>query len=127
MEIRTLRYFLAIVKEESITKAAEILHITQPTLSRQIAQMEEESGVKLFERGARKIKLTSEGILLKRRAEEILQLVAKAKEELAEQESLVAGKISIGSGETASVLFLSELLASFQKKYPIVWPQKLIT
>lgn len=118
MEIRTLRYFLAIVKEESITKAAEILHITQPTLSRQIAQMEEESGVKLFERGARKIKLTSEGILLKRRAEEILQLVAKAKEELAEQESLVAGKISIGSGETASVLFLSELLASFQKKYP---------
>lgn len=120
MEIRTLRYFLTIVKEESITKAAEILHITQPTLSRQIAQMEEESGVKLFERGARKIKLTSEGILLKRRAEEILQLVAKAKEELAEQESLVAGKISIGSGETASVLFLSELLASFQKKYPNV-------
>ena len=105
MEIRTLRYFLAIAKEESITKAAEILHITQPTLSRQIAQMEEETGAKLFDRGARKIKLTSEGILLKRRAEEILQLVSKAKEELAVKETRVEGKISIGCGETSSVLF----------------------
>ncbi len=120
MEIRTLRYFLAIAKEESITKAAEILHITQPTLSRQIAQMEEETGAKLFDRGARKIKLTSEGILLKRRAEEILQLVSKAKEELAIKETRVEGKISIGCGETSSVLFLSDLLASFKKKYPYV-------
>lgn len=63
MEIRVLRYFLTVVREESITKAAEVLHITQPTLSRQIAQMEKEIGVKLFDRGIRKIKLTSEGIL----------------------------------------------------------------
>lgn len=75
MEIRVLRYFLAVVREESITKAAEILHITQPTLSRQLSRMEEEVGVRLFDRGTRKITLTNEGILLRRRAEEILQLV----------------------------------------------------
>ena len=70
MEIRVLRYFLTVVREESITKASEVLHITQPTLSRQLAQMEEDIGVKLFDRGTRKIKLTNEGILLRRRAEE---------------------------------------------------------
>ena len=69
MEIRVLRYFLTVVREESITKASEVLHITQPTLSRQLAQMEEDIGVKLFDRGTRKIKLTNEGILLRRRAE----------------------------------------------------------
>ena len=69
MEIRVLRYFLTVVREESITRAAEVLHITQPTLSRQIAQMEEEMGVRLFDRGSRKIALTSEGMLLRRRAE----------------------------------------------------------
>ena len=68
MEIRVLRYFLTVVREESITKASEVLHITQPTLSRQLSQMEEEIGVKLFERGSRKINLTNEGILLRRRA-----------------------------------------------------------
>ena len=67
MEIRVLRYFLTVVREESITKASEVLHITQPTLSRQLAQMEEDIGVKLFDRGTRKIKLTNEGILLRRR------------------------------------------------------------
>ena len=75
MEIRVLRYFLTVVREESITKAADVLHITQPTLSRQIAQMEEELGIKLFDRSARRITLTNEGILLRRRAEEILELV----------------------------------------------------
>ena len=70
MEIRVLRYFLAVVREESISRAAEVLHITQPTLSRQIAQMEEEMGVKLFDRSARRIALTPEGVLLRRRARE---------------------------------------------------------
>ena len=84
MEIRVLRYFLTVVREESITKASEVLHITQPTLSRQLAQMEEDIGVKLFDRGTRKIKLTNEGILLRRRAEEILQLVDKTEKELVE-------------------------------------------
>lgn len=83
MEIRVLRYFLTVVREESITKAAEALHITQPTLSRQLAQMEEDMGVRLFDRGTRKIVLTNEGILLRRRADEILELVDKTRHELA--------------------------------------------
>lgn len=120
MEIRVLRYFLAVVREESITKAAEVLHITQPTLSRQLAQMEEEIGVKLFDRGSRKIQLTNEGILLRRRAEEILQLVDKTEKELVEQEKQVEGKISIGCGETASMQILPELIDSFRQKYPRV-------
>ncbi len=120
MEIRVLRYFLTVVREESITKAAEVLHITQPTLSRQLAQMEEEIGVKLFDRGSRKIQLTNEGILLRRRAEEILQLVDQTEKELVEQEELVEGKISIGCGEIASVQLLPELFASFRRRYPRV-------
>jgi DNA-binding transcriptional ArsR family regulator len=77
MEIRILRYFLTVVREENISKAAEVLHITQPTLSRQLAQLEEELGTQLFCRGSRKITLTSEGMLLRRRAEEIIELMDK--------------------------------------------------
>ena len=120
MEIRVLRYFLTVVREESITKAAEVLHITQPTLSRQLAQMEEEIGVRLFDRGTRKIRLTNEGLLLRRRAEEILQLVDKTEKELVEQEEQVGGKISIGCGEVASVQMLPDLIRNFHQKYPLV-------
>lgn len=120
MEIRVLRYFLTVVREESITKAAEVLHITQPTLSRQLSQMEEEVGVKLFHRGTRKISLTNEGILLRRRAEEILQLVDKTEKELVEQEEQVEGRVSIGCGEIASVQLLPEMFRSFREKYPRV-------
>ena len=77
MEIRVLRYFLTVAREESITLAAQVLHITQPTLSRQLSQLEESMGVKLFLRGTRRIILTNEGMLLRRRAEEILELVDK--------------------------------------------------
>lgn len=120
MEIRVLRYFLTVVREQSITKASEVLHITQPTLSRQLAQMEEETGVKLFNRGTRKITLTNEGLLLRRRAEEILQLVDKTERELIEQEEQVEGKITIGCGEIASVQILPDLFESFHEKYPRV-------
>lgn len=82
MELRVLRYFLAVVREGGINRAAEVLHITQPTLSRQLSQLEEEVGVKLFHRGARKIALTNEGILLRRRAEEILALADQTEKEL---------------------------------------------
>lgn len=118
MEIRVLRYFLTVVREESITKASEVLHITQPTLSRQLSQMEEEVGVKLFNRGSRKITLTNEGILLRRRAEEILHLVDKTEKELIEQDEQVEGKISIGCGEIASVQLLPILFREFREKYP---------
>lgn len=120
MEIRVLRYFLTVVREESISKAAEVLHITQPTLSRQLAQMEEEIGVKLFNRGTRRITLTNEGILLRRRAEEILSLVDKTERELLEQEEQIEGKITIGCGEIQAVQILSKLFSSFSEKYPNV-------
>lgn len=120
MELRVLRYFLTVVREESINRAAEVLHITQPTLSRQLSQLEEEVGVRLFHRGARRITLTNEGILLRRRAEEILALVDKTEQELTEQEELVEGRIVIGSGELAAVQVLPEIIASFRKKYPLV-------
>lgn len=120
MEIRVLRYFLTVVREEGINRAAEVLHITQPTLSRQISQLEEEVGVKLFHRGSRKITLTNEGIFLRRRAEEILALVDRTEKELIEQEELVDGKIVIGSGELAAVQTLPEIISSFREKYPFV-------
>lgn len=120
MEIRVLRYFLTVVREEGINRAAEVLHITQPTLSRQLAQLEEEVGVKLFHRGAKKITLTNEGILLRRRAEEILSLVDRTQRELIEQDELVEGRIVIGCGELAAVQVLPEIIESFREKYPLV-------
>lgn len=120
MEIRVLRYFLTVVREESITRAAERLHITQPTLSRQLTQLEEEVGVKLFERGTRKITLTDEGILLRRRAEEITDLVDKTQKELTIQEEMVEGCIAIGCGELAAVQLLPDVFQSFSQKYPLV-------
>ena len=120
MEIRVLRYFLTVVREESITKAAEALHITQPTLSRQLAQMEEDMGIRLFDRGTRKIVLTNEGILLRRRAEEILELVDKTRHELAAQEEAVEGTVSLGSGDLGAVQILPGIIQSFHEKYPKV-------
>lgn len=120
MEIRVLRYFLTVVREGGINRAAEVLHITQPTLSRQLSQMEKEVGVPLFHRGARKITLTNEGILLRRRAEEILALVDRTEKELIEQEKLVEGQVVIGCGELAAVQVLPEIIESFREKYPFV-------
>ena len=120
MEIRVLRYFLTVVREESITRAAEVLHITQPTLSRQLSQMEDQMGVKLFVRGSRKISLTNEGLLLRRRAEEILELVDKTEQELIAQEEQVEGNVSIGCGDLRTVQRLPELIRTFHEKYPLV-------
>ena len=120
MELRVLRYFLTVVREGGINRAAEALHITQPTLSRQLSQLEEEVGVKLFHRGAKKITLTNEGILLRRRAEEILSLVDRTERELIEQDELVEGRIVIGCGELAAVQELPDIIESFQEKYPLV-------
>lgn len=120
MEIRVLRYFLAVAREEGINRAAEVLHITQPTLSRQLSQLEDEVGVKLFHRGAKKITLTNEGILLRRRAEEILSLVDRTERELMEQDELVEGRIVIGGGELAAMQVLPEIIESFREKCPLV-------
>ncbi|MCI9142036.1 MAG: LysR family transcriptional regulator [Lachnospiraceae bacterium] len=120
MELRVLQYFLAAAREENITKAAALLHITQPTLSRQLMQMEEELGVKLFRRGKHNILLTEEGMLLRRRAQEIVDLAEKAAKELKHGEETVSGEISIGCGETRNMKPLSRMIASFRRKYPNV-------
>lgn len=112
MELRVLRYFLIVAKEQSFTKAAEQLHITQPTLSRQLAALEEELGTVLFNRGGRNVTLTDEGILLKRRALEIIDLEDKIREEFKESQ-VVDGIITIGCGEFAAV----ELLAQICERY----------
>ncbi|MDR1159562.1 MAG: LysR family transcriptional regulator [Syntrophomonadaceae bacterium] len=120
MELRVLNYFLAAAREENITKAAQLLHVTQPTLSRQIIQLEKELDVKLFVRSNHNIILTDDGMLLKRRAEEIVALAEKTKGEFSRRDEHLTGEITIGSGELLSMRLLSEILSSFQKKYPLI-------
>lgn len=120
MDLRVLQYFLTVAREGNITRAASLLHITQPTLSRQLMQMEEELGVKLFRRGKHNILLTEEGMLLRRRAQEIVDLAEKTTKELMHGEEEVLGEISIGCGETKNMRPLSEMMASFHQKYPDV-------
>ena len=120
MELRLLRYFLTVAKEQSFTKAAEQLHITQPTLSRQMAAFEEELGTTLFVRNGKKISLTEEGILLKRRALEILDLEERTLEELQGKEDVVEGSITIGCGEFAAVETLAQICKVYKEKYPLV-------
>lgn len=120
MDFRILRYFLNVAREQSFTKAAEQLHITQPTLSRQLASLEEELGVTLFTRSGRNITLTEEGLLLKRRALEILDLEERTLEELKSTEGIVEGTVTIGCGEFAVVETLAKICKNYQKKYPRV-------
>lgn len=120
MDFRILRYFLTVAKEQSFTKAAELLHITQPTLSRQLAALEEELGVTLFVRSGRKITLTEEGILLKRRALEILDLEERTLEELRVGDSFIEGTVTVGCGEFAVVETLAKICKNYRGKYPLV-------
>ena len=120
MDLRILRYFLTVAKEQSFTKAAEQLHITQPTLSRQLAAFEEELGISLFNRNGRTITLTDEGILLKRRALEMLDLQKRTLEELKGTEEVIDGSITIGCGEFAAVAILAERCKVCREKYPPV-------
>ena len=120
MEIRVLKYFLLVAREENITKAAELMHLTQPTLSRQLMQLEKELGVQLFRRSKHRIILTEEGMLLRRRAEEIVALAEKTKEDLQHREEQLTGTVAVGSGELQSSRFLSQLLTAFQEKNPLV-------
>ena len=120
MEIRVLNYFLMVAREENITRAANLLHITQPTLSRQLMQLEEELGAKLFIRGHHNIQLTEEGILLKRRAQEIIELTDKTKTDIKQQSQKLSGEICIGSGDYLSSSFLADMMTAFRQKYPLV-------
>ena len=119
MELRVLRYFLAVAREENITKAAALLHLTQPTLSRQLMQLEEELGVKLFHRSRYHIILTDEGMLLRRRAQELVDLADKTAQEF-QKDSQLRGEISIGSGDLEAMTILAQFLADFQRLHPQV-------
>lgn len=120
MELRVLRYFLAVAREQNISAAAAYLHVTQPTLSRQLIELEEELGTKLFTRGKRKIVLTNEGILLRKRAEEIDDLVQKTKMEITSSNKFVSGDIYIGGGETHAMGLLAGLISDVQAEHPDV-------
>lgn len=120
MELRVLNYFLAVAREENFTRAAAMLHVTQPTLSRQIAELEQELGVKLFVRSNHNIILTEDGMILKRRAQEILTLSDKTKQDFLQKDELLSGTISIGCGEFLSTEYLAKIISEFRKKHPHV-------
>lgn len=118
MEIRVLKYFLAIANQGSITAAANSLHLTQPTLSRQIQDLEKELKQKLLIRGKYKVTLTPEGLMLKKRAEEIIEMVEKTKAEFNSINDIISGDIYIGCGETDSMKYIAEIMKELRDEYP---------
>ena len=118
MDIRVLEYFLAVAREESITKAAKVLSMTQPPLSRQLKELEDELGKQLFIRGNKKVTLTKEGILLRKRAEELIELMEKTKEEIRSSEERIHGTVLIGAGESDAVSFLARTARRLQMSHP---------
>ncbi len=120
MEIRELRYFLAVAKEQSISKAAEYLFIAQPSLSKQMQNLEKKVGARLFVRGSRKITLTETGLLLKKRAEEILDLYNKTTAELHAPATEVSGDIFIGGGESYAIDTVAKVAKTLQSKHPSI-------
>jgi len=123
LEIRVLRYFLAVAQEGSVTRAARALHLTQPTLSRQIRELEEELGQTLFSRGGRELSLTREGLLLWPRAEEIVGLAEITEKEFRSLgEKTVSGDLSLGCGESKALSFVTDALKVLQDEHPLIIP-----
>ena len=120
MDIRSLEYFLAVAREESITRAAEALHMTQPPLSREMKALEEELGTQLLIRGSRKITLTEEGQILRRRAEELVELMRKARAEVQASSEMISGDLYIGGGETFGMELIAEVIHRLQQRYPLI-------
>ena len=121
MELRVLQYFLAVAREQSIVRAAESLHLSQPTLSTQIKAMEEELGKQLLIRGtkgSRKVTLTEEGMILRKRAEEILNLVQKTEREISLSDQIIVGDVYIGTGETDAIRIMAKAARELYKTYP---------
>lgn len=121
MELRVLQYFLAVAREQSISGAAESLHLSQPTLSTQLKAMEEELGKQLLirgTRGSRRVTLTEEGMILRKRAEEILSLVKKAQQEISNPDETIVGDVYIGTGETDIVRLMAKAAKKIQEQYP---------
>lgn len=120
MELRVLQYFLAVAREQNITAAAESLFLSQPTLSRQLKDLENELGKQLFIRGKRQITLTEEGMILRKRASEIMELVKKAENEISLSDSMIAGDITVGAGETDGMRILTKTAYELQKEHPLI-------
>ncbi len=118
MEIRTLRYFLAAAREQNMTRAAALLHVTQPTLSKQLKSLEEELGKKLFLRHSFSIQLTAEGMLLRKRAEDLLAMADKITEEFQGLDDITGGDIFFGLAESHQIRILARTIRSFKEKYP---------
>ncbi|UWD48432.1 LysR family transcriptional regulator [Clostridioides difficile] len=118
MELRVLRYFLAVAKEESITSAAQSLNVTQPTLSKQLMELEDELGKKLFLRGNRKITLTEDGLFLRKRAQEIIDLADKTTTDFNNDCDDIRGTVYIGGGETDAMRLIAKTAKKLQKEYP---------
>lgn len=118
MDIRILRYFLTVAKSENITKAANALHIAQPSLSKQLMELEDELGTQLLIRGKRKVSLTEDGIFLSKRAEEIISLLEKTEREITSEQENIYGDISIGSGETEAMDVVLQAASALSRKYP---------
>lgn len=120
MELRTLRYFLAAAQERNITRAADILHVTQPTLSRQMMDLERELGTTLMIRGKNGLTLTDDGIFFRQRAEEIVELADRLEQSFIERNADVSGVISIGATEAVGSRIFAKLVKQFSEKYPLV-------
>ena len=120
MDLRIMEYYLAIVREGNISAAAEALHVSQPALSRQIKDLEDELGAKLFDRGNRKIKLTEEGMILRRRAEEMVRLMQITESEIGQAHNIISGEIHIGAGESLAFRYISKIAGAIHKSYPDV-------
>lgn len=120
MELRHLRYFLMIAREGTISGAAAALHVSQPSLSRQMQELERDLGVRLFDRGSRHVTLTEPGMRLRRRAEEIVDLVGRTEDEFRLTADTLAGEVRIGSGETPAMGLLAEVISGFVETYPLV-------
>ncbi|MBE6062602.1 MAG: LysR family transcriptional regulator [Clostridium butyricum] len=120
MEIRTLKYFLALAREGSISGAAQSLHITQPTLSRQLKELEYELNTTLFIRGNRNISLTADGLLLKKRAQEITMLVDKTENDFLHNDKIINGDLYIGCGESDAMRTIASVIKEMQSEYPHV-------
>ena len=118
IETRLLQYFLAVAEEQSITKAAEYLHISQPTLSKQMMDLEESLGKQLLIRGRKKVTLTEEGTFLRGRAQEIISLMDKTESAFCENEQSISGDVYIGCGEYRSTFSIMQIIRSIQEEYP---------
>ena len=118
MEIRTLRYFLAVAREENMTRAAEILHVTQPTLSKALKSLEGELGKKLFIRHSFSIRLTEEGVLLRNRAEDLISMADKIEQEFISLDDINGGELYLGLAESYQIRYLARVIRDFKTRYP---------